>query len=400
MFHNSPIPRTESRCRASQECCSMTKKLVHPTHNALVTFTWRVLPRIFGQEGSQVQSFLFLLKKTVLTHISCRDGATVNTIFSLSSEIAGFTSSLAKPVHGSVPLVMQRFDSLSKFVTKHTRLDRDDDARSSYNLNTRYCDSSSPSQVSGQKNPAQRPLISFCRRRREKLCTATLPWRSKIGTRWRDEDVQLQFKLNPRNHPVSRTGVSILMLVDMKAALSHALERTLMLALARPARYTQVCLRGSHAHAHLHGEFGTGLAFRQRIMCHTHVASNEKNFRLQQKNMHLHASSPSTPAPPDHSTTHMFSTCPTMNLRNLQHPSSLSWHLHARTCLLRKPLRALSFMRSSVPTQPFPLYTRPTNDASTSKRRRRDRHNNRWAKAERSRLDSSRRAFYFGAQAQ
>ena len=69
--------------------------------------------------------------------------------------------------------------------------------------------------------------------------------------------------------------------------------------------------------------------------------------------------------------------------------SSLSCHLHARTCLLRKPcLRALSFMRSSVPTQPFPLYTRPTNDASTSKRRRRDRHNNRWAKAERSRLDS------------
>ena len=193
-----------------------------------------------------------------------------------------------------------RFDSLSKFVTKHTRLDRDDDARSSYNLNTRYCDSSSPSQVSGQKNPAQRPLISFCWRRREKLCTATLPWRSKIGTRWRDEDVQLRFKLNPRNHPVSRTGVSILMLVDMKAALSHALERTLMLALARPARYTQVCLRGSHAHAHLHGEFGTGLAFRQRIMCHTHVVSNEKNFRLQQKTC---LSMPLLPRPLHHPTT-------------------------------------------------------------------------------------------------
>ena len=98
---------------------------------------------------SAVVSFSF--EKTVLTHISCRDGATVNTIFSLSSEIAGFTSSLAKPVHGSVPLVMQRCDSLSKFVTKHTRFDCDDDARSSYNLNTRYCDSSSPSQVSGQK---------------------------------------------------------------------------------------------------------------------------------------------------------------------------------------------------------------------------------------------------------
>ena len=231
---------------------------------------------------SAVVSFSF--EKTVLTHISCRDGATVNTVFSLSSEIAGFTSSLAKPVHASVPLVMQRFDSLSKHVTKHTRLDCDDDARSSYNLNTRYCDSSSPSQVSGQKNPAQRPLISFCWRRREKLCTATLPWRSKIGTRWRDEDVQLRFKLNPRNHPVSRTGVSILMLVDMKAALSHALERTLMLALARPARYTQVCL----------------MAFRQRIMCHTHVVSNEKNFRLQQKTC---LSMPPLPRPLHHPTT-------------------------------------------------------------------------------------------------
>ena len=34
MFHDLPIPRTESRCRASQECCSMTRKLVDPTHNA------------------------------------------------------------------------------------------------------------------------------------------------------------------------------------------------------------------------------------------------------------------------------------------------------------------------------------------------------------------------------
>ena len=113
---------------------------------------WRVLPRIFGQEGSQVQLF-FSFEKHVFTHISCRDGAMVNTIFShLRLEIVGFTNSLAKPVRESVPLFVQRFDSLSKQVTKHTRLDYDDDARSSQarspNLNTRNYDSSSLSQTS------------------------------------------------------------------------------------------------------------------------------------------------------------------------------------------------------------------------------------------------------------
>ena len=147
-----------------------------------------------------MQSFLFLSKKLSLPTSAAE---TVNTIFFslLRLEIPGFTSSLAKPVRESVPLVTQRFDSRSKRVTKHTRLDCDDDARSRQarnpNLNTRNYDSSSLSEVSGQKNPAQRPLISFCWRRRDKLCTATLPWRSKIGTSWRDEDVQLRFKLNP-----------------------------------------------------------------------------------------------------------------------------------------------------------------------------------------------------------
>ena len=130
MSHNLPTPRTASRCRASQECCSMTKK-TRPSYSPRVghlhvarTSTYLRTRRF----PSAVVSFSF--EKTVLTHISCRDSATVNTIF-LSSEIAGFTSSLAKPVHESVPLVMQRFDSLSKHVTKHTRLDCDDDARSS-----------------------------------------------------------------------------------------------------------------------------------------------------------------------------------------------------------------------------------------------------------------------------
>ena len=74
----------------------------------------------------------FSFEKTVFTHISCRDDATATSIFYLLRlEIVGFTSSLAKPIRESVPLVTQRFDSRSKHVTKHTRLDCDDDARSS-----------------------------------------------------------------------------------------------------------------------------------------------------------------------------------------------------------------------------------------------------------------------------
>ena len=64
--------------------------------------------------------------------LSCRDETTVNSIFHLLRlEIVGFTSSLAKPIRESVPLVTERFDSRSKHGTKHTRLDCDDDARSS-----------------------------------------------------------------------------------------------------------------------------------------------------------------------------------------------------------------------------------------------------------------------------
>ena len=162
----------------------MTKKLVNPRYSQ------RVSPLQVARTSTYLRTRRFpsadvsfsFEKKTVLS-LPTSAAETVNTIF-LSSEMPA--SSLAKPVHESVPLVTQRFDSRSKHVTKHTRLKCDDDARSSQarspNLNTRNCDSSSPSQVSGQKNPAQRPLISHCRRRRDKLCTATLPWRWKIGT--------------------------------------------------------------------------------------------------------------------------------------------------------------------------------------------------------------------------
>ena len=75
--------------------------------------------------------------------------------------------------------------------------------------------------------------------------------------------------------------MSMLTIMDLKAAPSDTLEHTLMLALARPAHYTQVCLKGLHTRSHLHGEFETCLALWQSIMCHTHVVSNEKNMLPQ-----------------------------------------------------------------------------------------------------------------------
>ena len=106
--------------------------------------------------------------------------------------------------------------------------------------------------------------------------------------------------------------------MDLKAAPSATLEPTLQLAWGRPAHYTQICLKRSHARAHLRGEFGTCLALRQSIRCHTHVVPNEKSLLPQ--TVPLRASSPSTAPLPNHPNTHIISTCPTKKLCNLQHP--------------------------------------------------------------------------------
>ena len=101
----------------------------------------------------------------------------------------------------------------------------------------------------------------------------------------------------------------------------------------------------------------------------------ETELTPTKKNMPLHATSPSTTPPrrpPNHP--HAFHLSNHEPAQSAAPVSSLSCHLNARTCLLRKPcLRAQFFIRSSVPKQPSPLYTRPTNDASPSKRRCRDR---------------------------
>ena len=114
--------------------------------------------------------------------------------------------------------------------------------------------------------------------------------------------------------------MSMLTTMDLKAAPSDTLERTPLLAWARPAQHTQVCLKGSHTRSHLHGEFETCLALWQSIMCHTHVVSNEKNMLPQKKTC---LSMSSLPRLLQHPNTHQpecLSTSPTMNLRNLQHP--------------------------------------------------------------------------------
>ena len=137
-------------------------------------------------------------------------------------------------------------------------------------------------------------------------------------------------------------------------------------------------------------------SFATPMLCQT-----KRTFAHNKKNMPLHASSSSTTAPPDHSTTHMFSTCPTMNLRNLQHPCLRSPAICTRVpasfaSLVFAHFHSCAFRHNTI----LSTLHSANNDASSSKRRRRDRHNNRWAKAERSRLDNSCRAFYFGAQAQ
>ena len=160
--------------------------------------------------------------------------------------------------------------------------------------------------------------------------------------------------------------------MDLKAAPSDTLERTLVLAWAGPAHCTQSRLRGSHTESlELFWLFGNA-SRATPMLCQT-----KRTFTHNKKTC---LSMPLLPRPLDHATTHMFAHLsnhePSQSAATV---SSLSCHLHAHTCLLRKPcLRAQFFTRSSVRSKPSPLYIRPTNDASPSKRRRRDRHNNRW----------------------
>ena len=78
MSHNLPIPRTESRSWASQECCSITKitrqsksQRVRHLHVARTSTNFRA--------GRFPRAVVFFFDKIVLTHISCRDDALVNT---------------------------------------------------------------------------------------------------------------------------------------------------------------------------------------------------------------------------------------------------------------------------------------------------------------------------------
>ena len=134
--------------------------------------------------------------------------------------------------------------------------------------------------------------------------------------------------------------------MDPKAALSDTLERTLLLAWTRPAHHTQVCLRSSHARTlawrNWNLFFGNAPCATP-MLCQTKTTFSRKTKHASPCLLSL-----------DHSTTHMF-----FHLSNHEpaqsaaRVSSLSCHLHARTCLLRKPcLCAQSFIRSSVPTKP------------------------------------------------
>ena len=150
----------------------------------------------------------------------------------------------------------------------------------------------------------------------------------------------------------------------MKAALSHALERTLMLAWARPAHYTQVCLRSSHTRTparRVWNWFGSSATHHVPHQC----CVKRKEPSPITKNMPLHASSPSTTAPPDHSTTHMFSTCPTMNLRSLQHPCHRPPAISTRV-----PASFASLAFAHSPSYAPPSQQNPPTLHSANKRRK------------------------------
>ena len=73
-----PIPRIESRSRASRECCSITKKN-RQSYTQRGIHLHVVRPSTYLWAGRFPRAVVFSCKKTVFTHISCRDGALVNT---------------------------------------------------------------------------------------------------------------------------------------------------------------------------------------------------------------------------------------------------------------------------------------------------------------------------------
>ena len=147
--------------------------------------------------------------------------------------------------------------------------------------------------------------------------------------------------------------------MDIKAALSDTLERTLLLAWARPAHHTQVCLRSSHARTLARRNwnlFGFSATHHVPHPC----CVKRKELSPAKQNMPLRASCPSTTPPPTG-----FSTCPTMNLSNLRHPCLRS----PAICTL-VPASFASLVFAHSPSYAPPSQQNPPTLHSANKRRK------------------------------
>ena len=129
MSHNLPIPRTESRSRASQECCSTTK-------NSSVLVTARASPSrgAYFHESSvrkvpKSSRSLFSRKNCFHPHQLPRRCVGEHKITPLKARTCWIHELTCKARPRKCHMVTQRFGFLSKHVTKHSRLNCEHDAR-------------------------------------------------------------------------------------------------------------------------------------------------------------------------------------------------------------------------------------------------------------------------------
>ena len=110
------------------------------------------------------------------------------------------------------------------------------------------------------------------------------------------------------------------MVMDLKAAPSDTLERTLLLAWARPAQHTQVCLRGSHTRTLARRGWNLLGVSATHHVPHPCWVNREEPSPTTKKTCLSLSSLPRLLHSTNTQQAECLSTSPTMNLRNLQHP--------------------------------------------------------------------------------
>ena len=108
--------------------------------------------------------------------------------------------------------------------------------------------------------------------------------------------------------------------MDLKATPSDTLERTILLAWARPAQHTQVCLRGSHTRTLAWRVWNFFWLFGNASCATPMLGKPRRTFSHKKKHASPFLLPPRPLHHPNTQQPECLSTSPTMNLRNLQHP--------------------------------------------------------------------------------